>query len=149
MLKKLVLLFSFALCLGMAGTCYGATLELQEQELQTLIANSNRLSEINSILQMNSTDSHKTLLLVSAELTKSQAELATLKQELVMLQETLRQVKNLSQSQQELLKKTTESFQTYSKEMNSKINSLRRDRTLLEVIIGGAIVYEVTQLAKK
>ena len=114
--------------------CSAATMSITEQEMQTLLQNSKRLGEINSYLQLNSTDSQKTLLQVSAELKASQAELQTLKAELAKLQENLLIAKSLSQSQQGLLRKTNESFQQYSNEQKQKINSLRRDRTGWEIV---------------
>ena len=114
--------------------CSAATMSITEQEMQTLLQNSKRLGEINSYLQLNSTDSQKTLLQVSAELKASLAELQTLKAELAKLQENLLIAKSLSQSQQDLLRKTNESFQQYSNEQKQKINSLRRDRTGWEIV---------------
>ena len=150
--KRIKIGLSGLLCwlLLLAGpTCWASTYQATEQEMQTLRQNSQRLAEINSILQLNSTDSQKTLLQVSKELSESKAELITLKQELATLQATLLTARNLSQSQQELLAKTNESFQTYSKEMNSKINSLRRDRTTWEVIAGIILVGAIDAYVKK
>ena len=113
--------------------------------MQTLSNNSKRLAEINSYLQLNSTDSQKTLLQVSAELKASQAELQTLKTELAKLQENLQIAKSLSQSQQDLLTKTNEFFLQFSKEQKAAQNKLKIERTVWQIVAGAAIYYAVTK----
>ena len=118
---------------------------ITESEIQTLSNNSKRLAEINSYLQLNSTDSQKTLLKVSEELRQSKLELEMLKQELVKLQANLQIAKSLSQSQQDLLQKTNESFQQFSKEQKAIQNKLKVERTIWQVITGVAIYFAVTK----
>ena len=148
MCRKIKKLFVALLCLSLlfsqVGTC-SAEYTMTEVEMQKLQQNSIRLSEINSYLQMNSSESQQTLLQVSKELQASKDELILLKAELAKLQETLQTAKNLSQSQQDLLNQTNESFKTYAKETKAKINKLNNQKTMLEILLGiavGAAIYE-------
>lgn len=118
---------------------------ITESEIQTLSNNSKRLAEINNYLQLNSTDSQKTLLKVSEELRQSKLELEMLKQELAKLQTDLQTAKSLSQSQQDLLQKTNESFQQYSKEQKAAQNKLKVERTIWQVVSGVALYFAVTK----
>lgn len=125
--------------------CLAATYQVTEQEIQTLQQNSQRLSEINAILQLDSTASQKTLLQVSAELKASQAELQTLKQELERLQTALLLAKNLSQNQQDLLSQTNESFRQYSQEQKKIQSQLRTEKTWWMIVAGVAGYFAVTK----
>ena len=111
--------------------------------MQTLSNNSKRLAEINSYLQLNSTESVKTLLKVSEELKQSKVELQTLKLELAKLQENLQIAKSLSQSQQDLLTKTNESFSQYSKEQKQIQSKLKIERTAWMIVAGIATYFAV------
>ena len=144
-MKKRLFLSLLCLFLVWQPICYGATYQITEQEMQTLSNNSQRLKQINDYLQLNSTDSLKTLLKVSEELKQSQAELQTLKAELAKLQENLQTAKNLSQSQQDLLTRTNESFQQYAKEQKAIQAKLKTERTIWQVV---AIVAGVWGIAK-
>ena len=144
MCKRLIAL-SLLLLLAFSSTSFAATYQITEQEIQTLESNSNRLKQINDYLQLNSEQSVKTLLKVSEELKQSQAELQTLKAELAKLQENLQTAKNLSQSQQDLLTRTNESFQQYAKEQKAIQAKLKTERTIWQVV---AIVAGVWGIAK-
>lgn len=113
--------------------------------MQQLESNSKRLGEINSSLQLNSTDSVKTLLKVSAELKASKEELQMLKQELTRLQGNLLIAKSLSQSQQDLLQQTNASFAQFAKEQKLKQASLRRERTLWQIVGLAAGIFAATR----
>lgn len=125
--------------------CSAATMSITEQEMQTLLQNSKRLGEINSYLQLNSADSQKTLLQVSAELKASQAELQTLKAELQTLRENLLIAKSLSQNQQDLLQKTNESFQQFSKEQKQIQTRLKNEKLIWMIVAGVAGYFAVSK----
>ena len=125
------------------GSSSAATYQVTEQEIRQLESNSQRLSEINAILQLGSTESQKTLLKVSAELKQSQAELQMLKQELAKLQDSLQIAKSLSQSQQDLLTQTNESFRKYSQEQKKNQSRLKTERTLWQVVAAVAAGFAV------
>lgn len=140
-------LISLLLCwlLLLPTVCGAASYQVTEQEMQQLSSNSQRLSEINAILQLGSTKSQKTLLKVSAELKASQAELQTLKQELAKLQESLLLAKSLSQSQQDLLTQTNESFRQYAADMKKAQSRLKVERTAWMIVAGVAGYFAVTK----
>ena len=127
------------LLLFYCGLCSAATYQVTEQEIKQLESNSQRLSEINAILQLGSTESQKTLLKVSAELKQSQAELQMLKAELQKLQDNLQTAKSLSQSQQDLLTQTNESFRQYANEQKKAQARLKTERTLWQVVAAVAV----------
>lgn len=121
------------------GSSSAATYQVTEQEIRQLEINSQRLSEINAILQLGSTESQKTLLKVSAELKASQEELQTLKAELQRLQDSLQIAKSLSQSQQDLLTQTNESFRQYANEQKKAQARLKTERTRWIIVAGVAV----------
>ena len=144
-LKRLVsMLLALSLLLSV-GLCSAATYQVTEQEIRQLESNSQRLSEINAILQLGSTESQKTLLKVSAELKASQAELQTLEQELAKLQDSLQIAKSLSQSQQDLLTQTNESFRQYAADMKKAQSRLKVERTAWMIVAGVAGYFAVTK----
>lgn len=103
------------------------------------MSNSQRLSEINAILQTNSTDSQQQLIQVEKELRASREELRLLKAELGKLKSDLQTAKNLSQSQADLLTKINESFKAYSKEqkaIQSKLKLERNASILIAILVG-------------
>jgi hypothetical protein len=144
-LKRQVSFLLACLLLLSCGLCSAATYQVTEQEMQQLSSNSQRLSEINAILQLGSTESQKTLLKVSAELKASQAELQTLKQELAKLQDSLQIAKSLSQSQQDLLTQTNESFRQYASEQKKAQARIKTERTLWMIVAGVAGYFAVTK----
>ena len=146
MLKNISSILLCCLLLALPVTGYTSpTYQVTEYEMQKLADNSKRLAEINSYLQLNSTESVKTLLKVSEELKQSKVELQTLKLELAKLQENLQTAKSLSQSQQDLLTKTNEFFLQFSKEQKAAQNKLKIERTVWQIVAGAAIYYAVTK----
>lgn len=138
-------LFLCSLLLLSPGTGWAAAYTVTEQEMQQLESNSRRLSEINAILQLDSTASQKTLLQVSKDLAESKAELQMLKQELERLQTALLLAKNLSQNQQDLLTQTNESFRQYAAEQKKAQSRLKTERAMWMIVAGVAGVFAVTK----
>jgi DNA-binding transcriptional MerR regulator len=144
-LKTILLVCLFSLCLFWAATpgiCEAAdTIQVQEEQIRTLLQNSTRLSQINEILQLNSTDSQKALATALSELKASKEELAALKAELAALRKALEEMTLYSKKQEDLIAKINQSFEIYSKETKARIKSLERKNTLLEIVAGAAVIY--------
>lgn len=92
------------------------------------------LSSNNKILLQSSTQSALDLIRVSKELKQSQKELQELKELLARLQAASIQTERDLSNSNDLLTKANQSLAVESKKMNSKINSLRRDRTGWEIV---------------
>jgi hypothetical protein len=129
------LLLSMCLCcflvLAWGGTCLAAEAwEVKEQEVRTLLQNSTRLKEINTILQLNSTDTQKLLLKALDDLKASREELAAQKEAYKKLQADLEKATLYSKNQEDLIAKVNQSFEAYSKETNAKIRKLEFQRDI-------------------
>ena len=142
---------SLCLCLLLLagpGTCSASTYTVTSQELTQLEAVFSELRTTNAVLMSDSTKSQQDLIRALKLLRESREELKRLQEQLITLRnESLLAKDDLKQANLELAK-ASESFKQYEKETNSKINSLRRDRTLWEVVGGlaiGALVYSTVK----
>lgn len=111
----------FCLLLGCSGTGWAATVSATEAEMQTLLRNSMRRSEINTALQLNSKESKDYILKILNELDASKKETEEWKNSHAQLLTRYNNLINLSQSQENSISKINESFQIYSKEMKAKV----------------------------
>ena len=92
------------------------------------------LSSNNKILLQSSTQSALDLIRVSKELKESQRELQELKELLARLRSASIQTERDLSNSNDLLTRANQSLAAESKALNSKINSLRRDRTLWQIV---------------
>ena len=150
-MKTLKNTLSLLLCLLLLATPLTAsaqTYQLTEPELAKLEQVFSELKNNNEILLSDSTKSALALIEVSRQLKQSQTELLALKELLMRLQaESIAARSELSQANSELAKASL-SFKAYAKEQDRKINSLRRDRTIWEIVAGLAITGAVYSVIK-
>ena len=130
-------LLSALLCcwlLAMPLTAMAATSQLTAQESERLEQIFSELSSNNKILLQSSTQSALDLIRVTNELRQSQKELQELKELLARLQAASIQTERDLSNSNDLLTRANQSLAAESKKINAKINSLRRDRTLWEIV---------------
>lgn len=147
MTRKLYLLSLLLLCvLAWPATGSAAdSLEAQEQQIRQLLQNSIRLDEITTILGMNSSEAQQHLLKLTAQLKALESDYEKLKQAHQQLTDSYNRMIVLSQRQTDSLKKINESFEAYSREAKAKINSLERQKKLIEIVAGAALIYAATK----
>lgn len=134
-LKNTLSLLLCLLLLASPVSCWAATPpQITPQDSMRLEQIFSELSSNNKILLQSSTQSALDLIRVSKELKQSQKELQELKELLARLQAASIQTERDLTSSNDLLTKANQSLAVESKKMNSKINSLRRDRTVWEIV---------------
>ena len=150
-MKTLKNTLSLLLCLLLLASpviASAQTYQLTEPELMKLEQVFSELKSNNEILLSDSTKSALALIEVSRQLKQSQTELLALKELLMRLQaESIAARSELSQANSELAKASL-SFKAYAKEQDRKVNSLRRDRTIWEIVAGLAITGAVYSAIK-
>lgn len=134
-IKKLVSALLCLLLLFMPLTAMAATPPaITPQDSTRLEQIFSELSSNNKILLQSSTQSALDLIKVSMELKQSRQELQELKELLARLQAASIQTERDLSNSNDLLTRANQSLAVESKKMNSKINSLRRDRTGWEIV---------------
>lgn len=148
--RKNILLLLLCLFVLLPGpTCWAGTTQLSQQDSARLEQIFSELSANNKILLQDSTQSALDLIQAQKELKQSKTELQELKELLVRLQAASTKIEADLTSSNDLLTKANQSLAAEQKQINNKINSLRRDRTTWEVIAGIILVGAIDAYVKK
>jgi len=146
MKRKNILSLALCLCLLLPGvTCWAGITQLSQQDSTRLEQIFSELSANNKILLQDSTQSALDLIQAQKELRQSRQELQELKELLARLQSASMKVESDLTSNNVLLTKANSLLAAESKQINSKINSLRRDRSAWETVAGilaGVLIYQ-------
>ncbi len=140
--KRIKIGLSALLCLFVllpGPTCWAGTTQLSQQDSIRLEQIFSELSANNKILLQDSTQSALDLIQAQKELKQSKIELQELKELLVRLQAASTKIEADLTSSNDLLTRANQSLAEEQRKINSKINSLRRDRTLWEIVAGMAV----------
>lgn len=148
LLPSVVLLF--LLLLGTSVTCQASEQVLTtEQKIRILFDDSKRLSEINRVLQLNSTESQQELLTALENSKQLRKELAELKIAYNQLLIEVQKTTDYSKKQEELIKEINVSFEAYSKEKKAEIAKLKLNNKIKDVglvILGAWAVWESAKI---
>lgn len=137
-----LLLLSFLLLSPVTG--WASTVSATEQEMRTLLQNSQRRQEISEILLTNSTEVQRLLLKSTEEIRLLKQDLAESKALIKKLSEELQAATALSKNQEDLIARTNVLFERYSAEMKAKNSRLKIERNLLMIVAGAAVVWGAT-----
>lgn len=113
-----------------------AAYKMTEQELQSLESNLIRLEQINQQQQNQSK-------LLQKQLDLSLKELAQAEAKSKLLQGQLKELERQVVTQERLLENANQSFKQYAQEEKQKISKLKRQRNLLWLGLGSAILYGI------
>lgn len=141
-----------------SGSCSG-TYELTADQMLTLQSNLTQLQQNNERLKNlltastedlttaagQSTELRQQLAVLRNQLTESQNQLTALRQQLTSLQSETANARTSLQTANAELQKASESYKAYKLEQEKVQGQLRQQKTLWQILAGGAVIWAVNK----